>query len=242
MSNPVLEVKNLTFGYGRPLCQPVSAAFSEGELVAVAGRNGCGKSTMLYSILGLRKPISGHVDLLGEEIYSLKAENRARKIAAVLTQRFNSAGLSMFDVAALGRQPYTTGMGRLSDDDREVVKNALLQMGIDQLSEKRMDEVSDGERQKCMIARALTQDTRVIVMDEPLAFLDFPTKLEVLKLLRQLTDKGKTILFSTHELNLIADVVDGTLIFNENQVNLVKGDPNVLRATLESTFGTLTGK
>ena len=242
MSNPVLEIKQLTFGHGNPLTESVSATFSQGELIAVAGRNGSGKSTMLHTVLGLRASISGQIDLMGEEISGMNAQDRARKISAVLTQRFNSAGLSMFDVAALGRQPYTTGMGRLDDEDRAIVKNALFQMGIDHLSEKRMDEVSDGERQKCMIARALAQDSQVIIMDEPLAFLDFPTKLEVLKLFRELADEEKTILFSTHELNLISDVVNGVIIFDENEVTIVKGGANSIRASLENTFGTLTGK
>lgn len=177
---------------------------------------------------------------MGEPVQDMKPQPRARRISAVLTQRFNSAGLSMFDVAALGRQPYTTGMGRLCDDDRALVQRALDQMGIGHLAESRMDEVSDGERQKCMIARALAQETKVIIMDEPLAFLDFPTKLEVLQLLRNLCNEGRSILFSTHELNLIPEIVDGLLVFDQEKVSKINGSSGELKECLEKTFGSLT--
>jgi iron complex transport system ATP-binding protein len=240
MSNPVLEIKQLTFGHKNPLTSPMSAQLMEGELVAIAGRNGCGKSTLIHSLLGFKRPLSGEVELMGEPIQEMKPQSRATKISAVLTQRFNSAGLSMFDVAALGRQPYTTGMGRLGDDDRALVQRALDQMGIGHLAESRMDEVSDGERQKCMIARALAQETKVIIMDEPLAFLDFPTKLEVLQLLRKLCNEGRSILFSTHELNLIPEIVDGLLVFDQEKVSKIDGDSGELKDCLEKTFGSLT--
>lgn len=240
MNNPVLEIKQLTFGHQNPLTSPMSAQLMEGELVAIAGRNGCGKSTLIHSLLGFKSPLSGEVELMGEPVQDMKPQPRARRISAVLTQRFNSAGLSMFDVAALGRQPYTTGMGRLCDDDRALVQRALDQMGIGHLAESRMDEVSDGERQKCMIARALAQETKVIIMDEPLAFLDFPTKLEVLQLLRNLCNEGRSILFSTHELNLIPEIVDGLLVFDQEKVSKINGSSGELKECLEKTFGSLT--
>lgn len=240
MNEPVLDIANLTFGHTGPLTDPLSCSLITGELVAIAGRNGCGKSTLIRTLLGLRSPISGDVRISGASVSHLNPMKRAREVSVVLTDRFNSGGLTLFEVAALGRQPYTRGLGRLGTEDKRVVSNALEAMGISHLAHKRMDEVSDGERQKCLIARALSQDTSLIIMDEPLAFLDFPTKLEVLKLLQQLARGGKTILFSTHELNLITEIVDALLVFDGKEVGRIDGDARMLTAQLEKTFGTLT--
>ncbi len=205
-----IELHSLTLGYGeRVLFSDANIGFGWGEFTALVGRNGTGKSTLLRAIAGLCKPLGGLVSLDGRDIAELTGPQIASRISFVSTEEVRIANLKVADVVALGRTPYTNWIGRLSDDDRRKVVRALQLVGMMSFSGKPMDSLSDGERQRVMIARALAQDTPVILLDEPTAFLDLPNKYDICLLLRELSHKeGKSIIFSTHDLSIALELCD----------------------------------
>ena len=188
----MIELKELTLGYGqRTLLETVNARITGGQLVALLGRNGTGKSTLLRAMMGLEKPQSGEITLQGKNIASLKPEKLARNISFVTTDKVRIANLRCKDVVALGRAPYTNWIGQLQPEDQKRVDDAMQLVGMSGYAEKTMDKMSDGECQRIMIARALAQDTPVILLDEPTAFLDLPNRYELCSLLARLAhDEG----------------------------------------------------
>ena len=215
----MIQLKDLTLGYEqRTLLEKVSAHITGGQLVALLGRNGTGKSTLLRAVMGLEKPQNGEIILHGNNIASLKPEELARNISFVTTDKVRIANLRCRDVVALGRAPYTNWLGQLQGVDKEKVDNAMHRVGMDSYAEKTMDKMSDGECQRIMIARALAQDTPVILLDEPTAFLDLPNRYELCLLLRKLTQKeGKCILFSTHDLDIALSLCDTIMLIDNPQ-------------------------
>ena len=172
----MIELKELTLGYGqRTLLKTVNARITGGQLVALLGRNGTGKSTLLRAMMGLEKPQSGEIILQGKNITSLKPEKLARNISFVTTDKVRIANLRCKDVVALGRAPYTNWIGQLQPEDQSRVDNAMRLVGMTDYAEKTMDKMSDGECQRIMIARALAQDTPVILLDEPTNDIDVNT-------------------------------------------------------------------
>ena len=170
--------------------------------------------------MGLEKPQTGEIVLQGKNIASLKPEKLARNISFLTADKVRIANLRCEDVVALGRAPYTNWIGRMQEADRAVVERSLRLVGMSAFARKTMDRMSDGECQRVMIARALAQDTPVILLDEPTAFLDLPNRYELATLLRRLTrDEGKCILFSTHELDIALSLCDSIALI----------DPPVLR-------------
>ena len=205
-----VELDSVTLGYGsRVLMAEASVGFGWGELTALIGRNGTGKSTLLRTIAALAKPQSGHITIEGKDINSLSRKEIAARIAFVSTEDVRVQNLHVWDVVSLGRAPYTNWVGRLTDEDEEVVRKSLELVGMSGFEEASMDSLSDGERQRVMIARALAQDTPIILLDEPTAFLDLPNKYEVCLLLKRLAHKeGKCIIFSTHDLSIAIELCD----------------------------------
>lgn len=205
-----IELHNVTLGYGkRVLMADASVGFGWGELTALIGRNGTGKSTLLRTIAALAKPQSGQITISGRDVASLTMKEVAAQIAFVSTDDVRVQNLHVRDVVALGRAPYTNWVGRLTDKDKAKVQESLELVGMGSFGEASMDSLSDGERQRVMIARALAQDTPIILLDEPTAFLDLPNKYEICLLLRRLAHKeGKCILFSTHDLSIAIELCD----------------------------------
>lgn len=205
-----IELHDVTLGYGdRVLMAEGNVGFGWGELTALIGRNGTGKSTLLRTIAALAKPQKGRITISGKDVASLTMREVAGKIAFVSTDEVRVENLHVRDVVALGRAPYTNWVGRLTEEDREKVEEALRLVGMDGFSEASMESLSDGERQRVMIARALAQDTPIILLDEPTAFLDLPNKYEICLLLRRLAHReGKCILFSTHDLSIAIELCD----------------------------------
>ena len=205
-----VELDSVTLGYGsRVLMAEASVGFGWGELTALIGRNGTGKSTLLRTIAALAKPQSGHITIEGKDINTLSRKEIAARIAFVSTEDVRVQNLHVWDVVSLGRAPYTNWVGRLTAEDEEVVRKSLALVGMSGFEEASMDSLSDGERQRVMIARALAQDTPIILLDEPTAFLDLPNKYEICLLLRRLAHKeGKCILFSTHDLSIAIELCD----------------------------------
>lgn len=212
--NPAVRLRGLTVGYGsRRLIENANADFRPGRLVGLIGRNGAGKSTLLRAIAGLEKPLSGEIEMTdGSGLTSLSEmtlEQRARTIAFVTTERVRIANMLARDVVGMGRAPYTDWMGRLSDADREIVDRSLALVGMEAYADRPLDRMSDGECQRVMIARALAQDTPVMLLDEPTSFLDMPNRYELCSLLGLLArERGKTIIFSTHELDIALSLCD----------------------------------
>lgn len=212
-----VELRGLTLGYGeRILFADANLGFGWGEFTALIGRNGTGKSTLLRTIAALAKPLAGEVIIDGSPLASLTARETASRISFVSTEDVRITNLKVADVVALGRAPYTNWIGSLTEDDREKVTESLGLVGMSAFAHKAMDTLSDGERQRVMIARALAQDTPIILLDEPTAFLDLPNRYEICLLLRKLAhERKKTIIFSTHDLSVALELCD-TIAVIEN--------------------------
>ncbi|MBQ8272319.1 MAG: ABC transporter ATP-binding protein [Tidjanibacter sp.] len=205
-----IELHDVTLGYGeRVLMADASVGFGWGELTALIGRNGTGKSTLLRTIAALAKPQKGHITIGGMDASELTMREVASRIAFVSTEDVRVQNLHVWDVVSLGRAPYTNWVGRLTEEDKTKVRESLRLVGMEHFADASMDSLSDGERQRVMIARALAQDTPIILLDEPTAFLDLPNKYEICLLLKRLAHKeGKCILFSTHDLSIAIEICD----------------------------------
>ena len=219
--------------------QNLSAQLSKASLTALVGVNGAGKSTLLRTLTGERKPIAGEVLLSGKPIQSYSRGERARQIAVVLTQRVEASQMLSEEVVALGRLPYTNLMGSLKSADLEVVNHAIRVTGITHLRQRRIGSLSDGERQRVMLAKALAQETPFILMDEPTAFLDYPSRTETFMLLRKLAhEERKSILLSTHDLDLALKCCDQIWLLDKGTLTI--GTPQDFSQTkaLDRAFST----
>lgn len=234
----MIQLEELTLGYGqRVLLHKVSAQIDGGQLIALLGRNGTGKSTLLRALMGLEQPQHGDIRLQQRLIHSLRPEELAQHISLVTTERIRIPHLRCKDVVALGRAPYTNWIGKLQPDDRQRVDEALRLTGMSEYAEKTMDKMSDGECQRIMIARALAQDTPVILLDEPTAFLDLPNRYELCLLLKQLAkEKNKCIIFSTHDLDIALSLCDSILLIDNPQLYALPTREMVREGHIERLF------
>ena len=211
---PTIQLVNLTIGYSakhsvKVVAEGISDTLRSGELTCLLGENGVGKSTLLRTLSGFLPPLSGDIAILGKPLGDYKERELATVIGVVLTERTNLQNMTVTELVGMGRSPYTGFWGRLSAEDRHKVGEALDLVGIAALNDRLVQTLSDGERQKVMIAKALAQETPIIFLDEPTAFLDYPSKVEILRLLGRLSrDFGKTIFLSTHDLELALRVAD----------------------------------
>lgn len=202
----ILAINSLLIGYSKgkntkPLLPPLSSSVVGGELIALIGQNGIGKSTLLRTITGLQKPLGGMVSLKGRNILYYTRYELARNIGYISTEPVRVSNMRVFDLASLGRYPHTNWTGRLSASDIELINDAINKVGLHNLTGRYINELSDGERQRAMIARLLAQDAGILVMDEPTAYLDIKGRYEIIHLLHDLSrNRGKTIIFSTHDL------------------------------------------
>lgn len=205
-----VQLQDVTLGYeDRLLFSHASVGFGWGEFTALIGRNGTGKSTLLRTIAALARPMAGEILIEGKPLSTMSRSEVASKIAFVSTEEVRVPNLKVEDVVALGRIPYTGWSGRLRSADRKAVMHSLELVGMAAFARKSIARLSDGERQRVMIARALAQDTPIIVLDEPTAFLDLPNKYEVCLLLRRLAHREKKcIIFSTHDLSIALKLCD----------------------------------
>jgi iron complex transport system ATP-binding protein len=211
----------------RVVAAGINAAIRSGELTCLLGANGVGKSTLLRTLSAFQPKLDGDVLIEGREITTFSDKELSRMIGVVLTEKPDIRNMSVRELVALGRSPYTGFWGTLHEDDWQVVDEAISAVRIEPLRERMIHTLSDGERQKVMIAKALAQQTPVIYLDEPTAFLDFPSKVEMMQLLRQLAQtQQKTIFLSTHDFELALQVAD-TLWLMESQ-GLSVGTPREL--------------
>lgn len=205
-----ISLNNISIGYGeRVLLKGVSIEISGGQLVALLGRNGTGKSTLLRAIIGLEDVLEGDIKLCGRDIKTISVENRAKLISFVTTEKMRIANLTCEEIVSFGRTPYTNWKGDIRAEDRAVIARSIALVKMSDFAHKSIDTLSDGECQRVMIARALAQDTPIILLDEPTAFLDMPNRYELCLLLQRLArNENKTIIFSTHDLDIALSLCD----------------------------------
>lgn len=235
----MIRLENISLGYGtRTLLEGVTTHFEAGTLTALIGRNGAGKSTLLRALAGLESLQAGAITIGGQSIAELDGAEAARRVAFVATDKVRIANLPCEDLVALGRAPYTNWIGRLQAVDREIVADALAKVGMSEFAHKTMDRMSDGECQRVMIARALAQQTPVILLDEPTAFLDMPNRYELCRLLQRLAhDEQKVILFSTHELDIATKMCDAIALIDTPQLLHQPASEMVVGGAIERLFG-----
>jgi len=243
--NELLTTSGLTVGYRNghqavPLLRGLDLHIERGRLVALLGRNGAGKSTLLRALSCDEMPIEGRILIDGHDTSTLSLKQRSHLIALVTTERIAVGGLTVSELVAVGRQPHTGFLGRLSSEDRQAVDDAIAAVGMTHKAGDYMANLSDGERQKIMIARALAQQTPFILLDEPTAFLDVASRIEVMKLLRELAHtQNKAVLLSSHDVAqavLMAD--DLWLITDDREVITGTAQEVAVPVTMNRMFAT----
>ncbi|HYE44449.1 MAG TPA: ABC transporter ATP-binding protein [Caulobacter sp.] len=214
----MLALEDLSAGYHNArgvVLRDVRLEVQAGAFVCILGRNGAGKSTLMRTIAGLQAALGGAARLQGEAINQMRPAVRARRVAVVLTERPASPGLRVDDVVALGRQPFTGWDGRMAPEDERIVEEALARAGASGFRGRYFDHLSDGERQRVMIARAIAQTPRLMVLDEITAFLDLPGRVEVMSLLRRHAhESGTVVLLSSHDLDLSLQLADSVWLLD----------------------------
>jgi len=251
----ILQTANLSVGYTHKkekniIASDINLSLEKGKLIALIGANGIGKSTLLRTLTGIQKPISGTVSLNEKNIHELDALTLAQNLSVVLTEKLPPSNLTVWELIALGRQPYTNWIGTLTDNDIAKINEAIALTQIGHLTRKRHYEISDGQLQIVLIARALAQDTPLIILDEPTTHLDLLHKVVLFKLLKKLTQEtGKCILFSTHDIDMAIQLSDEMIIMTpENTVQdqpcnlILKGSFNMLFKDEHIVFDSEKGK
>lgn len=242
--NPILQTHALSIGYQHPRKSPVvisediNLSLNAGEMVCLLGPNGAGKSTLMRTLAGMQAPLSGQVRIGSVDLQRISSQELAQRLSIVLTEKPNLGLLSGYALVALGRHPYTDWTGRLSRYDEAMIRWAVAAVGAEDVAEKPVMELSDGQRQKLMIARALAQESEAILLDEPTAFLDLPRRVEVMHLLQNLAHStGKGILLSTHDLDLALRTADMLWLMSDSGT-IITGAPEdlVLNGHFESAF------
>ena len=234
----MIELRNITLAFGqRTLITESSTLFERGNLIALLGRNGTGKSTLLRAMAALGRVTAGSIAIDGEDIEDIAAATLARKIAFVNTERVDVEALSVHDLVAIGRAPYTDWMGRIGAEDEAVIERSMEIAGIASMRDRRVDTLSDGACQRVMIARALAQDTPAILLDEPTSFLDLPNRYELCTLLRRLAhEEHKCVIFSTHELDIALSLADSIALVDTPHLKHMPTQSMVQSGNIERLF------
>lgn len=227
----ILSIDSLKIGYSSGkrsgiLLPPLTATACKGDLIAVIGRNGVGKSTLLRTIIGLQPSFGGKVVIKGNDIKLIPRPELAQIIGYISTEIIRVSNMSVYDLVALGRFPHTNWIGKIDKSGHLAIVDALNKTGLTDFGDKYITELSDGERQRAMIARLLAQDTEIMIMDEPTAFLDIAGKYDIVNLLKKLTGEGKTIIFSTHDLNIALNMADKIWLILKDE--MLEGSPDDL--------------
>ena len=243
MKQETIHIAKLSIGYPgkgdvKVVASDICAGINSGELTCLLGANGVGKSTLLRTLSAFQPKLSGEIRIQGKEIGSYTDKQLSKVISVVLTEKCDIRNMTSVELIGLGRSPYTGFWGTLSKEDKEVVDHAINLVGISHLAHRMVHTLSDGERQKVMIAKALSQETPVIFLDEPTAFLDFPSKVEMMQLLHQLSRQtDKTIFLSTHDLELALQIADKIWLMDKaNGVTIGTPEDLSLDGTLSSFF------
>lgn len=238
---PTILLRHLAIGYRgqhrtKTVATGIDTAIYSGELTCLLGTNGVGKSTLLRTLSAFQPPLEGEILVQDKPLRKFKDKELATVISVVLTEKCDIRNMTVRELVGMGRSPYTGFWGKLGSEDHRLVEEAIDLVGIRPLAERMLHTLSDGERQKAMIAKALAQHTPVIFLDEPTAFLDFPSKVDIMQLLHQLTrETGKTIFLSTHDLELALQIADKIWLMDRNK-GIVTGTPEDL--ALDGSLGS----
>ena len=242
-SRSAISLENVILGYYPkkvPLFAPISLDIPHKSLNVIVGANGSGKSTLLHTIAGTLKPIDGNVFIDNNEISRLSVRKKARLVSLTYTERIYSGGLTVRELVQMGRHPYTGFLSYLSKKDHQIVTNALNDIGISHKANEFLSDISDGERQKAMIARALAQQTPFMLFDEPTNFLDAASRLEILALIHRLVqEKNVTVLLSGHDISHMLNLADNVITVipeNEAPVKLNPVDSDEANQRLNEIF------
>ena len=234
-NNAILTTHDLAVGYRNgkqqvTLLSGLDLVMEKGKLVALLGQNGAGKSTLLRALTCDERPLNGAIEVNGKDLLTMSQKDRSRLIGLVSTERIQAGALTVRELVGLGRQPHTGFLGRLDDEDRAIIQQAMTDSGIISKADEYMASLSDGERQKAMIARALAQQTPIIILDEPTAFLDVASRIETMRLLQTLAhERSKAVLLSSHDISQSLMLADELwLITTDRQV--LTGTPSKLVA------------
>jgi iron complex transport system ATP-binding protein len=240
---PVFAARNLDAGYnGRATVAGINISAQKGDVLCLIGPNGTGKTTMLRTFAGLLPPVRGEALLSGENISAIKAAERARRLAVVLTERPLSSLTTAYEIAAAGRTPYTNFFGALNEKDHEIVRGALETVGAAELADRDFSSLSDGEKQKVMIARALAQQPEIIILDEPTSHLDIRHKLEVVEIVNRLArETGLAVILALHDIDLALKYCGFVLLVKDGRI-LSAGKPEEIVTTDEEAVSGKPGK
>lgn len=241
----ILHAQNLNIGYKQAkqqtiIAQNLNCEIFEGEMLCLLGPNGSGKSTFIRTIAGLQPALGGSISIHNKQIDGKNAAQLAKNMSVVLTDSISMPNTSVWDIVSYGRHPHTNWLGILSESDSKIISNAIEKVGLSELKNRNLNTLSDGEKQRAMIAKALAQDTDFIMLDEPTAHLDLPNRIAIMKLLRDLAHSTrKSILLSTHELDLALQVADRIWLMQKNAPMLC-GTPEdlVLQGSFQKVFST----
>ena len=246
-----IVIKDLAIGYQskhsvKTVAEGITDTLQSGCLTCLLGENGAGKSTLLRTLAGFQPALNGSIEIMGKPLPQYKEKELATVVGVVLTERTNVQNMSVAELVGMGRSPYTNFWGRLTAEDKAKTEEALELVGISALKDRLVQTLSDGERQKAMIAKTLAQETPIIFLDEPTAFLDYPSKVEMLRLLRRLAvEMDKTVFMSTHDLELALQMADRLWLMAKNGAvtepakgGVIAGTPEQLAqdGTLERFF------
>lgn len=244
MKQPILETQNLSVGYRdkkstHEIQSEINLQIHKGQLVVVLGRNGIGKSTLLRTITKVQQPLDGSIFINQKDLNSYDLVELSNKMSVVLTERLPESQLTVFELVALGRQPYTNWIGTLSENDHQKVVQALEQTEALEFANKHFYELSDGQLQRVMIARALAQDTDIIVLDEPTAHLDMHHTIKIFQLLKRLVEETqKTIIISSHQVNLAIQLGHQIILMTEKEVTSGTLQELIEREAFDQLFPT----
>lgn len=243
-TSPVLHTHALTIGYpAKPpkiIASQLDLTLTAGELVCLIGPNGAGKSTLLQTLSGMRKALSGDILIRGDALHTLSAIELAQRLSVVLTEQPNVGLMNGYSIVALGRHPHTNWTGKLTAHDEAVIRWAVDAVGADDFAAQPLTQMSDGQRQKIMIARALAQEPAVMLLDEPTAYLDLPRRVDLMRLLRQLTrETQRAILLSTHDLDLAMRTADRLWLMGaDGALHVGAPEDLILNGTFEAVFAS----
>lgn len=230
-----IELDGLTTGYRTKggtitVSVGITASVEAKHLTCLIGENGVGKSTLLRTLAGFQPALAGHIYIKDKDMALSTPRELAREVSVVLTAKPDLMNMTVSEIVGLGRTPYTGFWGTLRDDDKQIVGQSMEAVGIAHLASRMISTLSDGERQKMMIAKALAQMTPVIILDEPTAFLDYPSKIEMMRMLKRLSrEAGKTVFLSTHDIDTALQIAD-TLWLMTRREPLITGSPSALAA------------
>jgi iron complex transport system ATP-binding protein len=237
--NRLLQTNELSIGYGNFVVQRnLMLSAQDGQLICLIGTNGCGKSTLLRTLAGLQKPLQGTIHVQGNSLSKLSAARRSHLLSLVLADAIYEENMTVCDLVAMGRFPHTNWVGLLTENDKQAIAAAIEQVNLAAKENCYLSEISDGEKQRAIIAKALTQDTPLVLLDEPTAHLDLPNRIGIMLLLRKLSvNTRKTFILSTHELDLAMQMADSIWLMTPFGVEVGMPEDLMLTQKFQQAFG-----